>query len=93
MKQSTLVDLKRERDEARVKLQRDEISRLKAARMEGHAEGRTEGEKVGIIQVCQRSLQRPVTPKEELLALPAEELKRLAEQWEKELLTEPSKNS
>jgi hypothetical protein len=84
----TRKDLERERYEARIKQQRDERSRLEAA----EAGGLTKGEMIGIIHICQRRLHRPVTPKEELLALPVEDLTRLAEQWEKELFSEPSSN-
>jgi predicted transposase/invertase (TIGR01784 family) len=90
-------DLERERYEARVKLQRDEMSRIKVAEAggieKGIVKGRAEGNLIGTIHLCQRSLRRTLTPEEELLALPAEELKRLAQQWENELLTELSKNA
>jgi predicted transposase/invertase (TIGR01784 family) len=78
----TQNDLERERYEARVKQQRDERSRIKAARLEGHAEGL-----IGTIHFCQSFLQQSLTPREELFALPIEDLTRLAEQLQKDVLS------
>jgi hypothetical protein len=70
-------DLERERYEARLKLQRDAESRLDAAF--------TDGERVGVIRLCQRRLNLPVASKEELARLPYTELDALAERLEKQL--------
>jgi predicted transposase/invertase (TIGR01784 family) len=81
----TQNDLERERYEARIKQQRDERSRIAAAH--------TIGEMIGSIHLCQRFLQQPLTPREELLILPAEELGRLAEQLEQAVLSWRTKAS
>ena len=44
------------------------------------------GKVVGAILAYERMLQRPQTPEEQLLALPLEDLKRLAEDLEKQAL-------
>lgn len=88
----TPSDLERERYEARLKMQRDIHTRLAetrdeaiaAGRQEGLAAGRKEG-RVEQIHFCQRMLQQPLTPREELLALAADELDRLAGNLEAEL--------
>jgi hypothetical protein len=95
MKAWTAEDRGREYEEARIKQQRDERSRLKAAWLEGYAEGYAqgiaeglvEGELIEKIRFSQHLLQRPLTSEEELVALPPEEVHRLAEQWENELLS------
>ena len=90
-------DQERERYLARVKVQRDELSRLVSAREEGLEKGREEGlekglekgreegQLIGTIHTCQRLLKRPLTPHEQLMQLPAAELQQLAEQLEQEL--------
>lgn len=74
LKMLTQTDLERERYESRRKAQMDERNRLRGARLEGREEGRIEGE----IRLCQRLLNQPETPTEELAALSIEELTRLA---------------
>jgi predicted transposase/invertase (TIGR01784 family) len=77
----TQSDLERERYEARVKLQRDERSRLSSARREGLQLG----ELVGRIHAWQELLGRPLTPADELASLTVEDLKRLADELRQEL--------
>jgi flagellar biosynthesis/type III secretory pathway protein FliH len=72
------TDLERERYEARRKALLDYKSGLKAARLEGLAEGRSEGEKIGAIHALERLLKRPEPPTEQLAAMTPEELTRLA---------------
>ena len=69
-------DLERERYLARVKVERDELSRLHSAREEGKL--------IGTIQLCQRLLKRPLTPHQDLLALSLAELQQLAQRLEQE---------
>jgi predicted transposase/invertase (TIGR01784 family) len=76
----TQSDLERERYEARLKMQRDISSALTAAREDGRKEGQ-----VGQIHAFERLLHRPQTPAAQLLALPLEDLERLAQQLEAEL--------
>jgi predicted transposase/invertase (TIGR01784 family) len=87
------TDLERERYLARVKVARDELSRLHSAREEGRQEGRQEGlekgEVIGIVHTCQKLLHQPLTPREELLQQPLEELQQLARRLEQEL-TKPA---
>lgn len=83
----TQSDLERERYEARRKLQHDQITLLLAAEQRGRAEGRAEGD-VARIHLCQRLLKRRLTPSEELLAMPAEQRQRLADELEKEVAPE-----
>lgn len=89
----TQTELERERYEARRKAQLDYNTLQKAAHLEGRevglaeglAEGRAEG-KIGIIRFCERLLNRPETPEEELAALPMEDLTRLAEELQEQAL-------
>jgi hypothetical protein len=76
----TQDDLERERYEARIKLQRDASSRILAARLDGLEQG----ELIGRIQTWQRFLKYSVTPREELLTMPLEQLQHLADQLEKD---------
>jgi hypothetical protein len=46
----------------------------------GRTEGLLQGRWIATVQMCQAWLGRPVTTEDELLALPQEALKRLAEQ-------------
>jgi predicted transposase/invertase (TIGR01784 family) len=90
-------DLERERYLARVKFQRDELSRLVSAREDGLEQGRQEGleqgrqeglekgQLIGVIQTYQRMLKQPVTPAEQLLDLAPANLKRLVQQLEQQL--------
>jgi predicted transposase/invertase (TIGR01784 family) len=91
----TQSELERERYEARRKLQHDHITLLLAAEQRGRAEGRAEGEALGRAQgdmarihLCQRMLKRALTPREQLLAMTAEQRERLVEEMEKELAPE-----
>jgi hypothetical protein len=79
------TDLERERYEARRKAQLDYNTGLKAARMDGRAEGRIEGEKIGAIHLCERLLNRPETPTGQLAGMSLEELSRLAEELQANL--------
>jgi predicted transposase/invertase (TIGR01784 family) len=81
-------DLERERYEARRKAQLDYDTGLKAARLEGREEGRVEGlavGEIGKIHLCQRLLNRTLTPISELTALPLEQLTRLADDLQAQL--------
>ena len=73
----TQDDLERERYEARLKLQRDERSRFQSAL--------TDGERIGVIRLCQRRLNLAVTPVDELANLHFSELDALAERLENQL--------
>jgi hypothetical protein len=83
-------ELERERYEARRKAQLDYNTGMKAARMEGREEGREEGlargEKIGVIHLCERLLQRPETPTQQLAAQSLEELTRLANELQAQAL-------
>jgi hypothetical protein len=61
----TQNEIERERYEARRKAQLDYNSDIKAARMEGQAEG----EKIGVIHAYELLLQRSETPSEQLQLL------------------------
>src|SRR5262245_7456691 len=83
----TQSEWERERYEARRKLQHDQITLLSAAEQRGEARGRGEGD-VARIHLCQRQLKRRLTPRDELLAMPAEQRQRLADELEKEVAPE-----
>jgi predicted transposase/invertase (TIGR01784 family) len=74
LKMLSQTHVERERYEARRKAQLDYNTGLKVARLEG----REEGEKIGIIHLCERLLKRPPTPTEHLARLSLEELSRMA---------------
>jgi hypothetical protein len=78
LKMLTQTDLERERYEARRKALLDHNTLMKAARLEG--------ERIGIIHLCERMLKRPETPAETLAALSIDELTRLAEDLQREVL-------
>src|SRR5262249_1386408 len=90
-------DLERERYEARLKMQRDISTALAVARDEGPERGRQEGldeglergrqegQVIGQIHFCEGLLRRAPTPAAQLLALPLDDLKRLAQELEAEL--------
>jgi len=82
-------ELERERYLDRLKAQRDAASLLHAAHFAREA-GQEEGQLIGRIQLCQRMLKQPVAPKEELLKQSVDELARLAEQLEGQLLPKPN---
>jgi len=96
LKMLTQSDLERERYEARRKAQLDQNSFLddveclreeirQAAREVGRQQGRRE-EKTGFIGFCERLLNRPQTPMEQLAALSLEDLTRLADELQKQVL-------
>src|SRR5262249_19791103 len=68
-------DLERERYEARLKVYHDAVSLVRLGELE-RSEGLAGGELIGKIHLAQRFLQRPETPRAELLALSREELER-----------------
>lgn len=78
----TQTDIERERYEARRKAQLDYNSGMNFARTQGEMIG----EMIGTIRTCERMLQRPETPKEQLLALPLADLHHMAEDLEKQAL-------
>ena len=102
LKMLTQADLERERYEARRKAQMDHNTIMKVARLEGReegrkegraegreegrAEGRAEGEKIGMIHAFERLLNRPQTPTEQLAGRSFEELTRLADELQGQLL-------
>lgn len=98
LKVLTQDDLERERYEARLKLERDALSRERErVRSIAEAEAKVAkaeaaGMLIGRIHLGQRLRQQPLTPVEELRALPLAELNRVAEQLENELLTGQSRN-
>ncbi len=87
----------REDYEARLKLARDEESRLRGARAqgieegraEGRAEGRVQGELMGKVQLLQELLGGPVTDRVELLQLGVDRLETLAAKLQSELRNRP----
>jgi hypothetical protein len=81
------TDVERDRYEARRKAQLDYNSDMKAARLDGKAEGLAESKFIGVIQFCERLLQCPETPMERLQALSLEELTRLAGELQTQLLS------
>lgn len=89
LKMLTQTEEERERYEARRKAQLDYNTGLRAARIEGHIEGRTEGRTEGeilAIHLCERLLQRPETPTEQLACLPLEGLTRLRSDLQEQVL-------
>ena len=90
LKIMTQNDVERERYEARRKAQLDHNTIMKAARMEGRAEGlldgRATGEKIGMIHAFERLLQRRETPTEQLAQLSLEALAHLADDLQAHLL-------
>jgi predicted transposase/invertase (TIGR01784 family) len=86
----TQSDIERERYEARLKGLRDQSASLFGAMEEGRKEGREEGldvgELIGRIRFCQRLLKQRQETRDELASLSLEELTRLAEGLEKQVL-------
>jgi predicted transposase/invertase (TIGR01784 family) len=78
LKMLTQSDVERERYEARRKFQLDYNTGMKVARLEGLAEGRAKGEKIGMIHAFEGLLHRPETPIEQLALLALEDLTRVA---------------
>jgi flagellar biosynthesis/type III secretory pathway protein FliH len=97
LKMLTQTDIERERYESRRKAQLDHNSEMKAARMQGLAEGRVEGrvegrteglskgQMIGVIQLCEQLLKRSETPLEQLAGVSLEELTRLASELQAQL--------
>jgi flagellar biosynthesis/type III secretory pathway protein FliH len=85
-------DVERERYEARRKAQLDFNTAVKAARIEGRdegrQEGRAEGEMIGQIHLCERLLERPLTPTEQLVKRSLDELTQLADELQALVLKE-----
>ena len=81
--------VERERFEAPRKAQLDYNTDMNVAREEGEEKGRQEG----VIQLCERLLQRPPTPSEQLTGLSVEELTRLADELQAEVLKQGSERS
>ena len=82
-------DLERELYEARRKAQLDYITGLKAARLEGHEEGRSQGRaegEISRIHLCERLLKRPLTPTEQLTSRSLEQLIQLADELQAQVL-------
>jgi hypothetical protein len=80
----TQSELEREKYEARLKYQRDELSRRhEAEQLVREAEQR--GELFGFVQSQERFLKVEPTPKETLRAMTLEQLQQLAEQLEARL--------
>lgn len=84
LKMLAQTDEERERYEARRKAQLDFNTAVKVARMEG----RNEGELIGRIHLCERLLKRPLTPTEHLVSRSLEDLTRLAEELQAQVLKE-----
>ena len=80
-------EVERQLYEFRLKAQMDHTSWLNSARREGERRG----EQIGTIHLCEKVLQRPQTPKEQLLALPLADLTRIAAELEQELLNRQSR--
>jgi predicted transposase/invertase (TIGR01784 family) len=94
LKMLAQTDVERERYEARRKAQLDYNTAVKVARMEGRQEGReagreegrAEGEEIGRIHLCERLLNRPLTPAEQLVSRSLEDLIRLADDLQAQVL-------
>ena len=71
------------RYQARLKAIRDQHSLIDDARRRG----REAGELIGRLQLCQRLLKRPLTPREELTGLSLIDLRRQAEELEAEVFS------
>ncbi len=86
-------DLERERYRARIKKERDDRARMRDAIEEGlkkgleqgREEGRVEGFVIGRIHAYQQILKTPITPEEDLLALPLHELEARMNKLEQQL--------
>jgi hypothetical protein len=85
LKMLAQTDLERERYEARRKAQLDYNTAVKVARMEGSEEGVAKGQ-IHLIHFCERLLHRPETPTEQLTALSLEDLTRLADELQAQVI-------
>ena len=83
LKMIAQTDAERERYEARRKAQLDYHTGLKVARMEGRAEG-----EIGRIHLCERLLNRPLTPTEQLVSRSLEDLIKLADDLQAQVFRE-----
>lgn len=82
LKMLTQSEIERERYESRLKAQRDRESDLQEMREARAARdsARAEGEKIGVIRLCENLLKKPQTPAEQLACLSLEELTRMADE-------------
>jgi predicted transposase/invertase (TIGR01784 family) len=85
----TQSELEREKYEARLKYQRDELSRLHEARQEGRQLGAQLGELIGRVQSYEEFLKVEPTPRETLWAMTLEQLQQLLEQLKARLTGHP----
>jgi predicted transposase/invertase (TIGR01784 family) len=89
----TQSDIEREKYEARLKYQLDQntlnnaLRRAEDTARQAEQRGEQRGKQIGLIQAFERILQRPATPEEQLLAMPLEDLTRLAAELEKQALS------
>jgi hypothetical protein len=81
----TQTDLERERYEARRKAQLDENTLMKVAGLEGEKKGRRK-EISSSIHFCERFLKRPESPSAVLAAMSLDDLARLAEELQAQVL-------
>jgi predicted transposase/invertase (TIGR01784 family) len=88
LKMLTQTDTERERYEARRKWQLDHNTGLKVARMEG----REEGARIGTIHFCEKFLNRPLTPIEQLAEMSLEDLTRKADDLQEQVLRQRGEN-
>jgi flagellar biosynthesis/type III secretory pathway protein FliH len=97
----TQSELEREKYEARLKYQRDELSRqreferlaheaeqrgMQRGRQLGQQLGEQRGELLGRVQLAERLLKQAPTPRETLQAMTSEQLQQLAEKLEAQLI-------
>jgi hypothetical protein len=90
LKMLAQTEVERERYEARRKAQLDYNTGLRVARMEGREQGRVEGRAeaaIDRIHLCERLLKRPLTPTEELLRRSLDDLMKLADDLQAQVLT------
>lgn len=86
----TQDEIERERYEARMKAQRDAATFERFYKLQAEqkrAEGLEHGELIGSIHFSQRLLNLTPTPREELLALPIDQLRQMMEQLPTKLAT------
>ena len=77
---------RRDADDWKWALQRAE-DRVRHSYTQGRAEGRSQGNWIGQIRLCEELLHRPPRPDAEMLALSTDELRELAEELRMELLS------
>ena len=71
--------------EARLKMQRDEQSRIEAAKDQSREEGREEGRLIGRIQLLQQLLRLAESPAEDLKNRPVDELEAMESDLQRQL--------